>query len=276
MAPREGSGRTCSAWVDMLHFSGVGGRIVVEKFFFSGAHDDAINVHGTHLRIMKILDSTHVRMRFMQRQTWGFPAYHAGDVVDIIDAQSMLPRGTTRVVAAKMLNDPHEMELELADPLPEGTVENSDVLENVTYTASLTVNDGDVQLIPTRGFLITTRKPVLVENVRFRNTHMHAILVSDDASGWYESGMVRNLTIRNCVFDHCAEPVINILPENRVHKGAVHSGIKILNNTFNLTGNNAINLKSTKDVVIGRNKFSKPGTAQDFTTQKDTENVRFK
>lgn len=276
VAPREGSGRTCSAWVDMLHFSGVGGDIRVEKFFFSGAHDDAINVHGIHMRIVKILDPTHVRMRFMECQTWGFPAYHAGDEVDIIDAESMLPRGTTRVVAARMLEDTHEMELELADPLPEGTVENSDVLENVTYTASLTVNDGDVQLIPTRGFLITTRKPVSVTQVRFLNTHMHAILVSDDASGWYESGMVRDLTILNCVFDHCAEPVINILPENRVHKGAVHSGIKIVDNTFNLRGNNAINLKSAKDVVILRNAFDKPGTAPDFTTQKDTENVQFK
>ena len=90
--------------------------------------------------------------------------------------------------------------------------------------------------IPTRGFLITTRRRVLVEDNEFLNTHMSAILVEDDARGWYESGCVRDMTIRGNRFIRCGEPVIHINPRNTVANDSVHRNIRIENNEFVLRG----------------------------------------
>ncbi|RYG30992.1 right-handed parallel beta-helix repeat-containing protein, partial [bacterium] len=51
VAPVDASGRTCASAADILHFSGCRGKIVVAKSILTAAHDDAINIHGTHLQV---------------------------------------------------------------------------------------------------------------------------------------------------------------------------------------------------------------------------------
>jgi hypothetical protein len=75
LAPRAGYGRTTCGWADMLHFSGCRGQITVDGVHFSGSHDDPINVHGTHLRIVEQPAERQLRVRFMHPQTYGFPAF---------------------------------------------------------------------------------------------------------------------------------------------------------------------------------------------------------
>jgi len=71
---------------------------------------------------------------------------------------------------------------------------------------------------------------------------MHAILIANDASSWFESGAVQDVTIRNNTFTECGynsapgSYTIAIAPEN--HKQVpgyfVHSNIRIENNTFSV------------------------------------------
>lgn len=274
LAPREGSGRTCAAWADMLHFSGCGGQITVEGVTFSGANDDAINVHGTHLRLMQAIDNKTVQVRFMHGQTYGFKAFHAGDVVDFVHRDTLVPYATRTIATAELTNE-RVMTLSFVEPLPQGITYGSDVLENVTWTPAVTVRNCTVSQIPTRGFLFTTRGKVVVDNVQFDRTGMSGILVADDAASWYESGPVRDLTIQNCLFDHCGEPVVNVDPENRNVNAAnpVHSGIWILGNTFRLRGGRAIALKSTTDVEIRDNAFQNVASIGGAISQRATSKV---
>ena len=109
-----------------------------------------------------------------------------------------------------------------------------------------------------RGFLLSTRGPILIENNLFVKTTMSAILIADDANSWFESGPVHDVTIRGNRFIKCGEPVINIEPENRtVNPGEpVHSNIRILGNVFDLAGGGAIAAKSVKGLTITGNRFS--------------------
>lgn len=256
-APRPTSGRTCSAWADMLHFSGCAGRISVSGTRFSGANDDAINVHGTHLRLIRKEGDRRAVVRFMHGQSWGFRAFRPGDEVDFVSSETLVPYASGRLTAATLSEDGREMTLDFADPLPEGIAFGADVLENATWTPEVHVADCLVERIPTRGFLLTTRRPVVVERVTFRRTHNSAILVADDARSWFESGPVKDLTVRDCRFERCGEPVINVWPENPKADAAhpVHSGLKILNNDFQLASGVAVALKSAADVRIEGNRF---------------------
>lgn len=109
--------------------------------------------------------------------------------------------------------------------------------------------------IPTRGFLITTRRPVLVEDNDFQATNMSAILIKDDASGWFESGCVRNMLMRNNRFRDCGEPVIHINPRNSVANPEVHRNIRIENNVFHLRGRTAAAAKSTTGLRVTGNRI---------------------
>lgn len=275
IAPRVETKRTCAAWADMLHFSGCSGKISVKNVFFSGSNDDAINVHGTHLRIVEMKDPRHITVRFMHHQTWGFPAFAAGDEVDFINSNTLNSIGNNRVKEAVLSNDGKTMELTLEADAPSDVRIGEDVLENATASPEVYVSKCKVQMVPTRGFLLTSRKKMVISDCVFERTGMPGILVADDARSWYESCMVRDLTIRNCTFTNCGEPVIKIEPENNVAQAPVHTGIKILNNRFNLNGKSGILLKSASDVQIKGNVFDKPGKAQDYTVQRNTSDVKF-
>ena len=266
VAPDEASGRTTAAWADCIQVSGCRGKVLVKDCVFSGAHDDAINIHGTHLRVVERLPGRQVKVRFMHGQTFGFLAFNPGDEIEFVHWDSLATYGPNRVLEARMLN-PKQLLLTLEKPVPEEFQQN-DVLENVTWTPEVEIRGCRVSRVPTRGFLITTRRPVLVEDNEFFNTHMSAILVEDDAAGWYESGCVRDMTIRGNRFVRCAEPVIHINPRNTVANDSVHRNIRIENNEFVLRGATSVKARSTQGLRVTGN------TIRSAEKLDDTQSVR--
>lgn len=94
---------------------------------------------------------------------------------------------------------------------------------------------------------------------------MHAILIENDAMGWYESGPVTDVTIRNNQFIECGynsapdSYAIKINPENRelVKNYYVHRNIRIENNTFKLLDYPLLSAKSTNGLTFINNKIEK-------------------
>lgn len=258
IAPDERNGRTTAAWADCIQASGCKGKLLVKNCLFSGAHDDAINIHGTHLRVVERMSDKQIKVRFMHAQTYGFMAFNPGDEIAFVRWDSLKPYGSNRVMNAELLNS-KELLLTLDRPVPQ-TLKEKDVVENVTWTPSVEIRNCTVSRIPTRGFLITTRCPVLIEDNTFLNTHMSAILVEDDAKGWYESGCVRDMTIVGNRFIRCAEPVIHINPQNSVANNAVHQNIRIEENEFVLRDTLCVKASSTTGLSItGNTVYSEKG-----------------
>jgi len=260
VVPREKSERTNVTWADILHFSGCKGKISVTNSVLSCSHDDAINVHGTHLRVEQRVNDKTLILRFMHPQTFGIAGFFPGDEVEFVHGKSLQPFGQNVVNEVKKLDD-RRLEVSFKKNVPE-KFESDDAVENVTWTPSLYVSGVTVRNIPTRGFLVTTRRPVVIENCRFERTGMSAILVEDDASGWYESGPVHDMIIRKNTFFECAEPVVNINPHVLSGNDPVHKNIRIEKNTFVLRGNKAIRSHHAENVTAQGNKIQgKNGTS---------------
>ena len=132
------------------------------------------------------------------------------------------------------------------------------VIENVTYTPEVEIRGNYFSRIPTRGILVSTRRKVIIEDNTFFRMQMSGILIADDARSWFESGMARDVTIRNNYFIECGGPVIFIAPENDRNEGYVHRNITIANNRFRLTGTDAISAKSVNGLQITNNLFLTP------------------
>ena len=169
-----------------------------------------------------------------------------------------MPLASFKVKKAEMKNE-HEIIITLNQSVPQKIREtNNLVVENVTYTPEVIIRNNYFTRIPSRGLLVTTRQKVLIENNIFFRMQMNGLLIADDARSWFESGMVRNVIIRNNNFIECNTPVILIAPENIQNKGYVHQNITISNNRFQLKGDDAISAKSVEGLNITGNLFLTP------------------
>lgn len=137
IAPGSTSGRTTAAWADCLHISGCKGKILVKDCIFSGAHDDAINIHGTYLRVVEKISDTKLKVRFMHKQTYGFMAVNPGDEIDFVNSESYESYGLNKVKDAILIN-PKEILITLEESAPE-ELNLEDVIENVTWTPEVEI-----------------------------------------------------------------------------------------------------------------------------------------
>ncbi len=253
--PSDTSGRLLASSADFMHFSGCSGHITVEDCNFAGAHDDFINVHGTNLRIMSHDGDSTLTARFMHHQSYGFDAFHDGDTVAFVNPKTMR-RETTAVVKSVERIDPRNVRVSFTDKLPQNIVTGSTCIENMTCTPSLTVSGCHFTRNSTRGILCTTPRKVVIENNLFERTGMSAILIEGDAEGWFESGPVTDVTIRNNRFIGCAysggpeRAAIALNPSNSIVNKSqpVHTNILIENNFFDTEGRPVLFAKSTSDI----------------------------
>jgi hypothetical protein len=250
IAPDEKSGRTTAAWADCTHFSGCRGKLVIKDCMFCGAHDDAMNVHGTYLRIVEQPGDHELRVRFMHPQTYGFMAFNPGDEVDFVRWNSLAVFGSNRVKAVEMI-DPKELLVTLEEPVPSDWHEN-DVIENVTWTPEVEVSGCTAMRIPSRGFLLSTRRRVVVTDNEFVSLR-NGVHCGGEAASWFESGCVRDMVIRGNRFLNGKGPCIHICPNISEPNQDVNRNIRILDNEFVSGTGPAVEATSTTGLVVEGN-----------------------
>lgn len=259
--PRESSGRVIAAFADCFHFSGCYGKIKIENCHTSGSHDDPVNVHGTHLRIVESKENT-LKVRFMHHQTWNFEAFQPGDSIGYVDNETLLLYDYAVVKEVNTISE-REIVLALDRPVSKG-IQEKHCIENISKTPEVIIRNNRFERTNTRGVLLTTRKKALIENNTFYRTGMHAILIANDCNFWYESGPVKDVTIRNNTFIECGynsapnNYVIAIMPETHTFEkgGYVHSNISISENEFKLFDTPVLFARSTENLTFEGNRVS--------------------
>ncbi len=262
LTPAEG--RTITSDADFFHFSGCSGEIKVVNCKATGAHDDIINIHGTHLKIVSVnRENNTLLMRYSHPESWGFNPYSEGDEIEYVSGNALVPYACARVKNCRKISNT-DFEIEV-DFIPDIDFAENDVVENVTRTASLYVEGNVFERIPSRAILCTTRKDVVIKNNTFRYMGAPVICVADDANFWFESGRSGNILFEgNTVVDCGAveaekgcdviryEPVV--LDKNS--KKAVHERIIIRGNKFinNLSDKYTINLNYVREAEISDNE----------------------
>ncbi|MBD5083205.1 MAG: right-handed parallel beta-helix repeat-containing protein [Clostridiales bacterium] len=250
-SPSKETGRLMASAADFLQICMCRGKVSITNSKFEGACDDCLNVHGVHFKIVKA-ESNTITVKFMHKQSHGYNPIRVDDEVAFIDSKSLLEKGTAKVISSKLINE-NEIEIQLKSM--ENAVEG-DVIEDITACPELDFKNNTVNRIATRAVLITNRPKTVVEGNHFNSNSMSGISIADDAQNWFESGMCKDVVIKDNVFEYCGDTPIRIIPENRVHKGAIHSNIKILNNTFKKYEGTCITIKSTENIEIKGNTFN--------------------
>ncbi len=232
---------------DATHFSACRGKIVSVNGLYEGMMDDAINVHGTYLKVVKRVDDYTLEARYMHHQAWGFDWGYEGDRVQFVRSATMeLVEGENEVAAIEVLDGTimdngqpsihnssfiihhskgmhggKTFRIRFEKPLPKEICEQAGYgIENLTWTPEVYFADNVVRNNRARGALFSTPRKVVVEDNLFDHTSGCAILLCGDCNGWYETGACRDVTIRRNRFVNAltnqfqfTNAVISIYPE---------------------------------------------------------------
>ena len=271
----EDDPRYFTTQADATHFSACKGVIISKNGLYEAMADDAINVHGTYLRITKRVDDHTLRARYMHPQAWGFKWGEEGDQVQFVESEKMelVDSSNNTIQSIKAIDKPNEFgakefEITFSESLPEEISEEGKYgIENLTWTPEVTFSDNTVRNNRARGALFSTPKRVVCENNLFDHTHGTAILLCGDCNGWFETGACREVIIRNNHFVNAltanyqfTNAVISIYPEIPNLKGQekfFHSGIVIEDNTFEMFDSPIVYAKSTDGLIFRNNTIVK-------------------
>ena len=251
VAPPRDTIRTCPAWADIFQFSNCKGDILVDSCRLSGMQDDAINCHGTYLNIIEKTGSNQLLVRFMHRQTYGFPAFVPGDEIAVICAPKLREYADNprRKVTTLERKSDRDWILTLDGAVPR--FQDKDVVDNRSWHPNITVRNNHFSVAPVSGLLLTTPGKAIVENNVFCRCNAYAISMSADSLKWFESAPVRDVLIRGNRFIECGvsvNPALDAInPEEPIHEN-----IRITGNDFVRAG---INAKGAMNLTIIGNTF---------------------
>jgi len=270
-----------STCADATHFVNCCRKVELYDCKFFNMLDDGANFHGNYTKVVSV-DGNKIIAEIRHFQQFGVNVYKDGDVIDVykgdtIDLRKQIKVNSSRFISPSML----ELTLDSA----EGIVEN-DTLENAERMPEVTISRCRCGDNRPRAFLLTTPKKVVVENCEFSNC-AHAIDISGDTTYWFESGRVKDITIRNNVFNVCnyneGYYPIWIRPHFNDSAGKYyHKNIKIENNTFIGFTDGMVQAANVSGLIIRENRFVRSEEYPFIATEngsvfiKDCENVILK
>lgn len=251
-APYKDSKKLMASVADFIQICMCRGLVDIDHNEFLGSGDDCINVHGIHFKIASV-NGNDVIVRFSHPQSHGFNPLRAGDTVRFVNPVTLLGDNTTEIISSELINE-FDIKLTLKDA---SAAVVGEVIEDLNARPDLTFANNVMTRIITRGALITTGGKVRVHGNKFLNTSMNAILISDDAKSWYESGNVEDVVIEGNYFGKCPERAVMIKPENSIHRGYVHHNITIRENVISEGVAKGIYVKSSDKVVVEKNNCAR-------------------
>lgn len=271
---------------DATHFSGCKGKIVSRNGLYEGMMDDAINVHGTYLKVVKRVDDRTLIGRYMHGQAWGFDWGFQGDSVQFVSSETMELVGGKNLIASirphdkETVDGAREFVISFNESIDPTISEQSGFgIENLTWTPEVLFADNTIRNNRARGTLFSTPRETIVENNLFDHTSGTAILLCGDCNGWYETGACRNVTIRNNRFVNAltnmfqfTNAVISIYPEIpnlKDQQKYFHSGIVIENNEFETFDAPILYAKSVDGLIFRNNKLKTNTEYKPFHWNKD-------
>ena len=275
----EAKDRVFSAVADGFHLVHCRGVVTIENCAHTGLGDDFLNIHGRNCVVHKRIDDQTVLVDRAE-------CTDAGDEVWLLRKNESQRREVCRVAAIKPVqleNKRWGYEVAFTEALPTDFREG-DFFENKTWNARLIFRHNKVlRRHRARGILVSTPESAVIEKNLF-STAGTAILIEGDTDFWFESGAIRDLVIRDNVFENClssgsetggkwewGEAIITITPSHRPNSVTCepyHRNIRIEGNTFKTFDIPLVRARSVRGLVFRDNTIEHTTAFTPFAWQK--------
>lgn len=282
---KENDARYFTTQADATHFSQCKGMIRSEHGIYEGMMDDAINVHGIYLKVKERRDDNTLICSYEHNQAWGFAWGDTGDSVCFVKSKTMEMLKDINIIKEIKPYDKETVKgaksfiITFEDELPkEINADTSFGIENLNWTPEVIFSHNIVRNNRARGALFSSPLRTVCEDNIFDHTSGTAILLCGDCNGWYESGAVRDLLIKNNTFVNAltnmfqfTNAVISIYPEipdleNQVSyfHGGKKDAVVIEKNHFITFDKPLLYAKSVDGLIFRKNKVTRNNDYEPF------------
>ena len=264
---RKGSGRMITTTADATHFCNVKGTVIIKNSTFENMLDDATNIHGTYVRVNKIVDDYTLAVETYHPHQNGYLFGEEGDLVKIVD-QKNLQYTTEDLVLKKVKRVNEKISYIVFDKPITGKVAIYDGVENISWHAAAIIENNIVRNNRARSFLITTPRKVAVRNNQL-SSQMATFSITGDLGLWNESGFCDDLLIENNVIDNSvfggngAQAIFFIepqYPEKKNKEGNYSKNITIRNNIIKTFDSSILVAASIDGLIFENNQIIQTDT----------------
>ena len=259
-----GSGRVVSITADATHFVQCSGYIHIINCLFEQQKDDATNIHGVYAAIVQILSPTEVVLKWKHPQQYGFLLGKLNDPVEIVASQSLITLGENRIKNIEVINKEF-FKIEFEEEIPQD-VQLNDVIASTGHAPDVLIKGSIFRGNRARGLLLGSRGKIVIEENYF-HVPGAAILFEGDGNYWYEQSGVRNVLIRNNIFDDCnygvwGNALFQVgsgIYENK-EQSRYHRNIVIEENNIRVFDPRLVNIYSVDGFVFRKNQIKETAT----------------
>ena len=237
---------------DSVHAFHCTGKFLIEDCIFENMLDDAVNIHGNY-NIAEACAGDRLSVRVLAAALDHIEWYRPGDRLAVHRGRTQEIR---REVTVKSSRNTGTRALEVICDA-EDFAEPGDIIELLAMP-EITIRRCISGKNRPRGFLLSSGGKTLVEECVFNNCST-GIHFTGDTTYWYESGPVRDVTIRHCYFRDCgycgdsypiaADPQVELSPA----APSFHRNILIEDNVFAGFSNGLLRASDSEGIVMRRN-----------------------
>lgn len=286
IVPSSGKGRVVSITADATHFVNCSGYIRMIDCTFRNQKDDATNIHGLYMGIDKQTSPCSLQLSWRNGAQQGLQFLRPGMTVEIVRNKTMTQLCRAKVKSVEVLNR-HITNVTFTADLPDGIEPDMVVAADDAYPDVL-ISGCTFSGNRARGLLLGSRGKMVLENNYFHIPGA-AILFEGDGNYWFEQSGVRDVTIRNNVFENCnfgyrvwGNACISVgsgVPD-RTSGECYHRGITIEDNTFRVFDPRILYLYSVDGLTFRNNRIEMTtdypylrGVTERFRVSNDCKNI---
>ena len=286
IVPSPGKGRVVSITADATHFVNCSGYIRMIDCTFRNQKDDDTNIHGLYMGIDRQTSPRSLQLSWRNDAQQGLQFLRPGMTVEIVRNKTMTQFCRATVKSVEVLNK-LITNVTFTTDLPEGIEPDMVVAQDDAYPDVL-ISGCTFSGNRARGLLIGSRGKVVIEKNYFHIPGA-AILFEGDGNYWFEQSGVRDVTIRDNVFENCnfgyrvwGNACISVGSgvADRTSGECYHHGITIEDNTFRVFDPRILYLYSVDGLTFRGNRIEMTtdypylrGTTEHFRVLDDCKNI---
>ncbi len=261
IVPSPEKKRMISITADATHFVNCSGYIKMTGCKFCNQKDDATNIHGLYMAIDELVGRDKAILKWRNSGQYGVDFVKPGMKVEIVDNKTVSTYCYATIKSVERLNKVTTI-VSFDAPLPEGVRKDMVVAADEEYPEVL-IKGCYMSGNRARGLLLGSRGKMIIEDNYFHIPGA-AILFEGDGNFWYEQSGVRDVEIKNNVFENCnygyptwgaaCIAVGSRIPDLESGE-CYHRNILVENNLFKVFDPRILNLYSVENLYYRNNKI---------------------
>lgn len=255
---KEGRDDLVSTTADALMFVNCAGKVVLKNSYIANSLDDGFNLHGLYTHIEKVLPDG-LLVRLGHREQVGVNPFRKGDVITVIDGNTLKEKERLKVVSAALEEDLKHISVK-TEQVPEKVLPD-DFAENADRVPEVEIVDNVFEMCPS--IIIASSKRVYFARNRI-HSRCAGLRLIDSPKLWYEAGRSQNVLVEENEFINCGEGYdeycicISISADFECDRDEyIHKNIKIVNNRFSGRNAKLLSVGYADGVLFSGNSFKR-------------------